>query len=151
MGLWAAVCICGCELCGTELWSFEKEKLQWPFTGFILVLLSRSKCAVQLLGNSRPTPGLKHPPTRPPHPPPHQQQSMFQFIVRSCITQSLCFLCFRCGEDYIGEYCQDKNPCKNLCMNHGTCRIHDPDTSPRAECICPVSYTHLTLPTKLSV
>ena len=47
-------------------------------------------------------------------------------------------LCFSCGEDYIGEYCQDDNPCNNLCMNHGTCRIHDPDTSPRAECICPI-------------
>ncbi|KAL8562348.1 hypothetical protein ACOMHN_066062 [Nucella lapillus] len=50
--------------------------------------------------------------------------------------QSYC----HCGENYIGEYCQDSNPCNGRCMNHGTCVLHDPDTTPRAQCICPIGF-----------
>ena len=56
----------------------------------------------------------------------------------SLLQTSLLSLCFSCGEDFIGEYCQEDNPCINFCMNNGTCRVHHLDSSPRAECICPL-------------
>ncbi|XP_070175692.1 notch homolog 2 N-terminal-like protein A [Littorina saxatilis] len=59
---------------------------------------------------------------------------------RPCKTSSNGHSQCDCGENYIGEYCQDNNPCNDRCMNHGTCVIHDPDTEPRAKCICPLGF-----------
>ncbi|KAH9488478.1 Neurogenic locus notch protein 1 [Bulinus truncatus] len=48
----------------------------------------------------------------------------------------------KCGENYLGEYCQDDNPCRNgFCMNDGKCDvIHNSNGDAKAECTCPVGF-----------
>ncbi|KAK0065725.1 neurogenic locus notch protein 1, partial [Biomphalaria pfeifferi] len=47
-----------------------------------------------------------------------------------------------CGDNYIGEYCQDDNPCRNgFCMNDGKCDvIYNQNGDAKAECTCPVGF-----------
>ena len=54
-----------------------------------------------------------------------------------------CF-CFRCREQYVGEYCQNLNPCRtgpgSRCQNGGTCQVILTQSSAIFECSCPVGY-----------
>lgn len=46
---------------------------------------------------------------------------------------------FRCGENYVGEYCQDDNPCRpdaHFCENNGTCRIITTADGFKGRCDC---------------
>ena len=68
-------------------------------------------------------------------------------IIVSCITiASIFFLSLRCTDEYVGEYCQHLNPCRNgpgaRCQNGGTCKavLSVSGPSPKFECICPVGY-----------
>lgn len=53
------------------------------------------------------------------------------------ITLKLCF--FRCGENYVGEFCEDDNPCRpdaHFCENNGTCRIINTADGFKGRCDC---------------
>lgn len=45
---------------------------------------------------------------------------------------------FRCGTDYIGEYCEKENPCLHtVCDNNATCQVTThANFQYSAECIC---------------
>jgi hypothetical protein len=48
--------------------------------------------------------------------------------------KTMYFLCCRCSGEYVGEYCQNKNPCNNgeqKCQNGGTCTVlYSPTQAP---------------------
>lgn len=50
----------------------------------------------------------------------------------------------RCKDQYVGEYCQYLNPCRNRpgprCQNGGTCNVVMSLSGPKFDCICPVGY-----------
>lgn len=58
------------------------------------------------------------------------------FIVIKFVGDHISGLFCRCGDEFWGEYCQDRNPCLNYCMNGGVCRI-DNSTGGKT-CLCPV-------------
>ena len=61
---------------------------------------------------------------------------------------ALLFYNFRCGIDYVGDYCQDVNPCLGtVCKNNATCQVSTLALNHyTAECICQPGmylYSHL--------
>ena len=50
-----------------------------------------------------------------------------------------------CPHDFVGEYCQYKNPCYTgglKCQNGGTCNvIMSANRGPTFQCSCPIGYT----------
>ena len=52
---------------------------------------------------------------------------------------------FSCPANYVGEYCQYKNPCTSggqKCQNGGTCNVVMSRTrGPTFQCSCPIGYT----------
>ncbi|XP_023340422.1 neurogenic locus Notch protein-like [Eurytemora carolleeae] len=50
-----------------------------------------------------------------------------------------------CSPDYVGEYCQYKNPCntgEQKCLNGGTCNVlFSNNQPPTFQCTCPVGFT----------
>ena len=68
-----------------------------------------------------------------------------------CIHSYVHFLCeleqnffyFRCGDKYVGEYCEDVNPCSlfiiNPCKNGGSCDVYmDQRMGAQATCKCSI-------------